>query len=70
MKKYSNNDLHRLRDRVLALYKEKNFAGYDPELQMLICVLLTFCADYEARTGQLLDFMLESRQTPTPVDDL
>lgn len=70
LKRYSNNDMHRLRDRVLALYKEKNFSGYDPELQMLICCLLTFVADYEARTGQQLDFMLEERETPTPIDDL
>ena len=68
--KLSNSDLHRLRDRVLSLYKEKNFAGFDPELQMMICVIVTFAANYEASTGQQLDFALDQRQFPTPIDDL
>lgn len=68
MKKVTNYDLHRLKERATTLFKEKHFVGYDPELQHVICILLTFIVDYEARTGTQLDFELESPTYHEPID--
>ncbi len=70
MKIYSNYDMHRLRDTILSLFKQKHFSEYDAELQAMICTIVCFVADYERRTGTKLDFQLEERLQAVPVDDL
>jgi hypothetical protein len=67
---YSPKELYKLKDKATTLFKETNFNAYDSDLQHIVCILLTFVADYEARTGQQLDFKLESRQAHSSVDDL
>jgi hypothetical protein len=59
-----------IRQAAIELYKTKDYAGYSPELQPVLCTIIAFVDAYERETGQKLSFTPEIRPVPQSVDDL
>lgn len=64
----SPRDIERIYEAAIQLFKSKDYRGYGAELQPTICTILAFVDEYERQTGQKLQFALNERAIPQPID--
>lgn len=66
----NKNEIQKVYDFALELWKERHFSAYDTEHQLVLCTILAFCRVHYQTTGEQIPFKLEELPDITSIDDL
>lgn len=66
----NNRELYAVHQHALSLYKDIDLSHYEPEVRMIVAVLLAYKAVAQRELGQEIPFKLQARPDTTPIDDL